>query len=84
MSLLILLTADDLKVQKKIELNEPYEYKVSLSEIKGKKICMKEEIKVNIGFSQIYKETDKHMEIVIESPKENVYQLENCYTTSPR
>ncbi len=84
MSLLILLTADDFKVQKKIELNKPYEYKVSLSEIKDKKVCIREEIKVNFGVSQAYKETYKDMEIVIESPKENVYQLESCYNASPR
>ncbi|MEO0153322.1 MAG: hypothetical protein ABIL24_06450 [candidate division WOR-3 bacterium] len=80
----MLLAVDDIKIQKKINLNEPYEYKVSAPEVKNKQVCIKEDIKINLGVEKVQHIKDGNMEIQLETPKENTYNIENCYIVSPK
>lgn len=77
MSMIMLFAIDDTKAQK-IELKDPYEYKVNINEIKSEKVCVKDNIKIYIPSNEVaQKEKDGNS-------KEHSYEIENCYTIGPR
>jgi len=84
MSLFLIIVSEDINKINKITLNEPYIYNISLPEQKNKKICINENIKISVGSEKVSQEKIDNMEIVLETPKEKTYELENCYTIGPR
>ncbi|MEO0225229.1 MAG: hypothetical protein ABIL76_09100, partial [candidate division WOR-3 bacterium] len=84
MSVIMLFAIDDAKTQK-IDLKEPYEFKININDMRNKKVCVKDNIKVYIPSNEVVqREKDGNIELELYSNKEHSYEIENCYTIGPR
>ncbi len=82
--MIILFAIDDAKAQK-IDLKEPYEFKININDMRNKKVCVKDIIKIYVPSNEVaQREKDGNIELELYNNKEHNYEIENCYTIGPR
>lgn len=82
--MIMLFAIDNTQIQK-TDLKEFYEFKININDMRSKKLCVKDNIKIYIPSNEVaQREKDGNMELELYNNKEHSYEIENCYTIGPR